>query len=441
MSFFSGVVDVARSVLGIPEHHDAKRSSPPPPPEAAPKRGEQLAADVETSYEPAPATDAGANRGPSLADALVGTHTSQVLPGVDQAPPAAEEAVPAAGATMRPSVRVAAAIATATIAGGDEAPTASAVTTAPTATSGEAPTRSAATVASTAQAKVYDAGANTFLGTSRTLATDGAAGVAAANVQRGLDYYARTFGRNGLDGAGSGVDVLVNDRSKDAKGAEQFQGNGGYYATVNPNGTTTEAIHFGTGKRYAAARGTVDQYEMQYAEDLTIHELTHGVIRKETGQLGGEADAAGATNEGIADVMAAAATRDWSLGESMYADDSTYRRMRNIADPNDPTAVHGLWTSMDQVRAKQAGGEEIEEHWASGVISTAAYRVQQRLGGGEAGWKAVEQTFYDTIHSHRLGDMSFEAVASGLRTSAAAVYGQGSAQAQAFDTELRAAGL
>jgi Zn-dependent metalloprotease len=201
-----------------------------------------------------------------------------------------------------------------------------------------------------------------------------------------------------------------------------------------------EAIHFGVGKSYSAARGLVDQAAMGNADDLAIHELTHGIIRKETGHLGGEADEAGATNEGIADVMAAAATRDWRIGEGMYSSRSDYRAMRDIANPDDASSVHELWTSMSRVEEERAAGREVEEHMASGVISTAAQRVQARFGG-EAGWGVVENVFYDTIDNARLGDMSFQSVASALRTSAASVYGEGSSVDQVFDEELRRAGL
>ncbi len=283
-----------------------------------------------------------------------------------------------------------------------------------------------------ARARVTD----TQTGTSDT--SDAA--VAGANVQKGLDYYANTFGRQGLDGAGAGVDVLVNDRRTDASGDEMFKGNGGYYALPDANGQISEAIHFGVGKSYQGVRGLVEQAAMGHADDLAIHELTHGVIRKETGHLGGEADEAGATNEGIADVMAAAATRDWRIGEGMYTARSDYKLMRNIANPDDQQAIHGLWTSMDQVNAEKAAGREVEEHWASGVISTAAQRVQSRFGG-EEGWKVVENVFYDSIDNARLGDMSFQATAAALRTSAIAVYGQGSSVDVVFDEELRRAGL
>lgn len=296
-------------------------------------------------------------------------------------------------------------------------------------------------VSSSAKAYVYDASSGGYYGTTDNLGQgQHPAQAAARNVQNGFDYYASAFGRDGIDGAGTGVNVLINDRSRGRDGRERFAGNGGYYATTYSNGSVQEAIHFGTGTQYQGRGGLVSQYEMLYADDLAVHELTHGIIRKETGYLGGGANEQGATNEAIADVMAASATRDWRIGEGMYSAQSDYRLMRNIAQPDDPTAIHGLWTHMSTIRELQSQGREVEEHWASGVLSTAAYRMQQRLGG-EAGWQAIEQVFYHTVDNNWLGDMSFASVAAGLRYSAADLYGQGSDVARIVDEELQRGGM
>jgi hypothetical protein len=406
MSFLDGIVNVARNVLGMSPSHDA--ADKPAHHAPAPARSQHLAATTPTAFHKPAATRQPA--APTLAERL------QSMSATSQ---------PAAGSFSEPHL------------------VASRVAAPPMNTTG---TRVGAglavdgAVAAGARADVADMSTGQDFGTVDQLGSSTSEpAVAARNVQKGLDYYAQTFGRNGVDGAGSGVQVLINDRTKDATGAEIHKGNGGYYATTQ-NGVTTEAIHFGVGERYKADRGLVDQEALYHADDLTIHELTHGIIRKETGQLGGQANEAGATNEGIADVMAASATRDWVLGEGMFASDSNYREMRNIANPDDPTAIHGLWTSVGEVQANTEAGKAPEEHWASGVVSTAAYRIQQRLGG-EAGWQAVERVFYDSIDNDRLGDMSFQAVGAGLRASAASVYGAGSAQAQVFDEELRRGGL
>lgn len=399
MSFIDGIVNAARSIVGLSPTHDPERPAPgatTPAPTRA--RSDQLATDTPTVFDRGAAAAARARLDehltrPTLADRLRSTQPTRAVAATR--PPRDGGSIGAdLGAAPRPA----------------------------------------------ATASARDATTGVALGTASSLVGLSNAAAAAQHVQAGLDYYARTFGRDGLDGAGAGVDVLVDDRSTDAAGNERFAGNGGYYATPAGDGTLTEAIHFGIGTGYDAANGHVEQLAMQHADDLSIHELTHGIIRKESGHLGGDADEAGATNEGVADVMAAAATRDWSIGEGMYAAGSDYRRMRNIAQPDDPTAIHGLYTTMADVQVRRAGGDEIEEHWASGVISTAAYRVQQRIGG-EQGWQAVEQVFYDTIDNDRMGDMSFTSVAQALRTSATSLYGDGSAVAAAFDAELRAAGL
>lgn len=290
------------------------------------------------------------------------------------------------------------------------------------------------------RAQVYDASTGANYGNVDNLTDGSEAAIAAHNVQRGLDYLSTTFGRDGIDGAGNGVNVLINDRSTNSQGSERFKGNGGYYAMPDASGNVQEAIHFGTGTSYEAQRGTVDQRSMLNADDLTVHELIHGVIRKETGHLGGDADEAGATNEAIADVMAAASTRDWVIGEGMYSNQSAYRNMRNLEDPNDSTSIHGLWTSMQDVATARSRGGEIEEHWASGIISTAAQRTQANIGG-EQGWQAVERIFYDSIVNGQLGDMSFASVANSLRTSAASIYGSNSREYQALNQELSRAGL
>lgn len=301
-------------------------------------------------------------------------------------------------------------------------------------------------VTSSARAVVHDmsvadaTGAAATLGTVDNLTGTGDAATAARNVQGGLDYYASTFGRSGLDGRGSNVDVLINDHTRDASGREIRRGNGGYYATARADGSTYEAVYYGDGTSYQGARGRVEQLTMLRADDLAVHELTHGLIRKETGYLGGKANEAGATNEAIADVMGASATRDWTIGEGLYTDASAYRKLRDIAHPDAPDAVHGLWTSMAQAQQAQATGTPYEEHWASGILSTAAYRMQQRIGG-EAGWKAVEQVFYDVIDTNKLGDMSFATVASGVRAASTELYGAGSQVATVVDEELRRGGL
>ncbi len=295
--------------------------------------------------------------------------------------------------------------------------------------------------APTPRARVYDASTNASLGTADTLEGTSDAAAAAQNVQAGIDWLAETFGRNGVDDAGSGVDVMVDDTSIDpATGKQRFQGNGGYFRMPDATGTQREAIHFGEGISYTRNGETVDQAPMQHADDLTIHELMHGVIRSETGQIGGNPTESGATNEALADVLAASATRDWKIGEGMYDDSSDYAIMRNIADPDDPTAIHGLWTTMDEVRDNTKSGEPAEEHWASGVISTAAQRTQARIGG-EAGWQFVEHVFYDAINDHRVGDMSFQRVANGLRAAASARYGSSSPMTMALDEELKRAGV
>ncbi len=263
---------------------------------------------------------------------------------------------------------------------------------------------------------------------------------AATNVQKGLDWYQSAFGRNGIDGRGGNVSVVVNDYSRDKDNKLVFEGNGGYYATRLADGSVAEALRFGPGTEYRHANGKrVAQYEMQVSDDLTIHELTHGVIRHETGLLGGGSTEAGATHEALADIMAASATRDWRIGEGMYKPTSEVRMMRNIANPYDASALHPLARSIQELGVAWKNGE-FEEHAGSGVISTPIARMQQRLGG-EYGWNSVASLTYRTITSAPMGDMSFRSVASALRGSATTMWGPTDERTRVLEEELRASGL
>jgi hypothetical protein len=258
------------------------------------------------------------------------------------------------------------------------------------------------------------------------------ASAAASAIDQAQNYFMSTFGRNGLDGAGEGVQIVVDDRSVDAEGKEQFKGNAGFFRMPDANGDEVEALHFGEGTQYNhESGGRVRQASMAYAPDLAIHEYTHGIIERETGHIGGEADEAGAVGEGLADVFAAAATRDWRMGESMYERGSNYTAMRDISNPDDPTVVHGLWATAGEVRQHAVEDGDIEEHYASGVISESAYRIQARIG-----WEGMEQVFYRALTDHTMGGMSFAETANSLRTASDEIYGEGSAQSAAVDEEL-----
>jgi Zn-dependent metalloprotease len=232
---------------------------------------------------------------------------------------------------------------------------------------------------------------------------------------------------------------VLNDASRGDDGRELFKGNGGYYTTRGGDGQLYEAVRWGSGDSYVTNRGdTVSQHSMLYSDDLTIHEITHGVIKAETGDIGGSADERGAVNEALADIMAASATRDWRLGEGMYTAESDRKVLRNIAQPDDPTAVHTLYTSMQEIRDSYARND-FEEHYASGVISHTAARIQQRIGG-ERGWQAVEAVAYRAINDGRLGRMSFTDAANAIRWAAYDEFGNDDRYRIVWE-ELQRAGL
>lgn len=396
---FDGIVDGVRSVLGIEDDNAARPADAKARPAGTPGHGNRR---VDTKFD----------RGPAARSAPGGTGAKAPAPNLDISTSLLDAALASAG--LQPVNRAD-----------------------PSSTAGT----------DLANVRVFDASrpqadaAAGLIGDTKSLAnsTDDA-GIAARNVQIGLDYFARTFGRSGLDGRGKGVDVVINDRSLDEDGEEMFRGNGGFFRVKTADGSDSAALRFGVGAAFTTTDGRrANQRPMFAADDLTIHELTHGLIEQETGTLGGSSDELGAVNEALADVIAAAATRDWRIGEALYHRDSKVKLMRNIVDADDATALHPLYKSIAQVQAAKASGQ-LEEHAASGVLSTALSRVQQRVGG-EQGWQAVEQLTYSTIISGQLGTMSFTETAAALRAQAGTLWGAGDPRSQIVDTELRRAGL
>ncbi|MEO6866599.1 MAG: hypothetical protein ABI200_01105 [Gaiellales bacterium] len=295
MSFINGIVNAARSVIGLPAVH-----AKPAAGKAAPKRG-LVAVDSKTGFDRT-ATSGSGNKvgsstrtggGPTLADRLAGVSPLSGNLNTDTETSKQDSSTAKRSTTIPPHLRGqrndAPPRESSPLNDGQAgAASVQRETTKPETVQRETVQPKAARTTASARANIIDAGTFSSYGTIDNLAggTDEAA-AAAVNVQGGLDYYAETFGRDGIDGAGTGVNVLINDQSTDAQGRERFAGNGGFYTTSYSDGSVQETIHFGRGKAYEAEHGTVSQYSMLHADDLAIHELTHGIIRQETGHIGG----------------------------------------------------------------------------------------------------------------------------------------------------------
>lgn len=106
------------------------------------------------------------------------------------------------------------------------------------------------------------------------------------HTTRALEYFRLVHGRNGLDGQGTDVHVVVHDNS-----AANALGDNAFYSPI------TNAIHFGDGaRRY---------HPLAMGFDVVAHELSHGIIAH-TSRLIYQGES-GALDESFADAMSMAA--------------------------------------------------------------------------------------------------------------------------------------
>ncbi len=106
------------------------------------------------------------------------------------------------------------------------------------------------------------------------------------HTKRALEYFRLVHGRNGLDGLGADLHVVVHDNS-----AANAFGENAFYSP------RTKSIHFGDG---------VNRYHpLAMGFDVVAHELSHGIIAH-TSQLVYQGES-GALDESFADAMSMAA--------------------------------------------------------------------------------------------------------------------------------------
>ncbi len=147
---------------------------------------------------------------------------------------------------------------------------------------------------------------------------DGQAVSAYTNMISVVNWWSEKFERNSLDNNGMGVGVIVHDKS-----------------------TTDNAFwHSGIQQIFICDPGTLFDYSCAVAKDALTHESTHAVVQY---SIGGSfasyyRNAPGAINEGYADIFACLNDKNWTIGEELFDEDSSYTSLRNIATPNDRRA-------------------------------------------------------------------------------------------------------
>ena len=207
------------------------------------------------------------------------------------------------------------------------------------------------------------------------------------------------FGRNGVDGKGGSIELVVH--APDKRNAYWDQ--------------TERRIELGDG----------DGVEWgAFSESLSVmaHELYHGVIDSEV-KLDYEQAEQAALHESFADVFAAGVTGSWRIGEDVITPGKAGDAIRDLTAP-------GVSHLSD---AKQAGGQA---HALSGVASLAAVRAADSVGG-----ETMQRVWYSALVDHLADGAGFTEAARATIAAATALYGASSSQRTAVEQAWKSVGV
>ncbi|MCW2956727.1 MAG: peptidase family protein [Thermoleophilia bacterium] len=211
------------------------------------------------------------------------------------------------------------------------------------------------------------------------------------NAQR-VDEFLTKLGRNGLDGAGAPLNVVVHAPTADGRPAM----NNAHW----DDATQRVYLGDGDGKLFAPLGGSLD---------VLVHEATHAIVDSEVrlryfGQQGG-------VNESWADVIGSLADPDdWLIGEDVYTPNVPGDALRDMAKP-----------AYAHVRELPTG-IELEPHDYSGIPSLAAVRVADQLGRDEMG-----RIWYSALVDHMNSQAGYAGAARATLEAASSVHGRDSA--------------
>jgi Zn-dependent metalloprotease len=239
---------------------------------------------------------------------------------------------------------------------------------------------------------VYDAGGTEQL-PGRLVRKEGAAAVKDSavnqvydNVGITLDFFAKVFGRDSLDGKGMNIDAIVHYGERFANamwtGREMLFGDG-------------DGIHI---------------LGFTHSLDIVAHELTHAVTQHAIpGGLGQRrrgkkvelVGQAGALNESISDVFASMVKQwhakqdvtqaDWLLGEGILSPDMG-RAVRSLKEPGRRARTYDGDDQVGDMTAYVEGGDV---HANSGIPNHAFYLAAHALGGHS--WERAGRAWYEAM--------------------------------------------
>jgi len=163
------------------------------------------------------------------------------------------------------------------------------------------------------------------------------------NARLVYDYYLTVHGRDGIDGEGGELPIIVH-YTQDGTALDNAFWNGRFIA-------------FGDYRPFAAAL------------DIVAHELSHGVIEHTAGLE--YRYQSGALNESFSDVMAAMLDPDWTIGEDLPGGE-----LRDMANPE----RFGQPSHMDEYRNYPLSVDQGGVHINMSIPSKAAWLIAESIG-------------------------------------------------------------
>lgn len=217
-----------------------------------------------------------------------------------------------------------------------------------------------------------------------------------ANASTVMTFLRERFGRDGLDGRGQKLELVVHAPDPSFGGRM----NNAYW-----DGTS--------GKMYVGDGDGKTFTPLGLATDILAHEAGHAVLEAEIKM--GFSGQEGALHESFGDVMAALVDPDdWQIGEDAYTPGKPGDALRDMSKPQ-------RYKHMDDV--KGAAGEP---HLLADIPNLAAVRVAEKIGREEMG-----RVWYDGFTQQLKDHARFTDAAAATVKAAELLYGAGSSQASA----------
>ncbi|MCW2972185.1 MAG: peptidase family protein [Thermoleophilia bacterium] len=257
--------------------------------------------------------------------------------------------------------------------------------------------------------EVWDASSGVeqrLTGTDLARNADPVVATAIANARAVDAFFRTTFGRDGWDGQGAPMRIIVHAPNED--GTPNM--NNAYWN----RGQQRIFIGDGDGRVFDPLGG---------AFDVMVHEATHAIVDSSvhlrySGQQGG-------INESWADVMGAVADPgDWLIGEDVFTPDVPGDAIRDLEHPS--------YTRL----ADLPSGPEVGPHELSALPSLAAVRVAEALGRGEMG-----RIWYRALVEHLDSRAGFAGAARATLDAAAELHGATSNQVGAVLDAWKSVGI